>query len=100
MPTWEVYHYIRDTRFLIKAPGSWWEVYARGQKFFWLGSAATETPERLGVREEWRREIVVACSQRLVTWGINDCACYQDKLRTYRANDARRKKLIASLAHK
>jgi hypothetical protein len=64
----EVYHYLRDKGFLIKVPASWRELYARGQKLMRLGTAPAEVPERLGVSAERWREIVVACSQRVVAW--------------------------------
>jgi hypothetical protein len=64
----EVYHYLRDKGFLIKVPASWRELHARGQKFLRLGTAASEIPERLGLSVERWREIVVACSQRVVAW--------------------------------
>jgi len=62
----EVYHYLRDKGFLIKVPASWRELHARGQKLLRLGIAAGEVPERLGVSAERWREIVGACSQRVV----------------------------------
>jgi hypothetical protein len=63
----EVYHYLRDKGFLIKVPASWRELHARGQKLLRLGTAPAELPARLGIgRERWG-EIVVACSQRVVT---------------------------------
>lgn len=62
----EVYHYLRDKGFLIKVPASWRELYARGQKLMRLGTAPAEVPERLEVSAERWREIVVACSQRVV----------------------------------
>lgn len=66
----EVYHYLRDKGFLIKVPASWRELHARGQKLLRLGTAAAEVPERLGVREERWREIVGACSQRVVAMEV------------------------------
>ena len=68
----EVYHYLRDKGFLIKVPASWRELHARGQKLLRLGTAAVEVPERLGVSVERWREIVVACSQRVVSWAGED----------------------------
>lgn len=62
----EVYHYLRDTGFLIKVPASWRELHARGQKLLRLGTAAVEVPERLGICAERWREIMGACSQRVV----------------------------------
>jgi DNA-directed RNA polymerase specialized sigma24 family protein len=62
----EVYHYLRDKGFLIKVPASWRELHARGQKLLRLGTAPAEVPERLGVSAERWREIVGACSQRVV----------------------------------
>lgn len=62
----EVYHYLRDKGFLIKVPASWRELYARGQKLMRLGTAPAEVPERLEASAERWREIVVACSQRVV----------------------------------
>ena len=62
----EVYHYLRDKGFLIKVPASWRELYARGQKLMRLGTAADEVTERLGVSAKRWREIVGACSQRVV----------------------------------
>jgi hypothetical protein len=66
----EVYHYLRDKGFLIKVPASWRELYARGQKLLRLGTTAAEVPERLGISVERWREIVVACSQRVVAWEV------------------------------
>ena len=63
----EVYHYLRDKGFLIKVPASWRELHARGQKLLRLGTEAAEVPVRLEVSAERWREIVVACSQRVVT---------------------------------
>jgi DNA-directed RNA polymerase specialized sigma24 family protein len=68
----EVYHYLRDKGFLIKVPASWRELYARGQKLLRLGTAAAEVPKRLGVNAERWREIVGACSQRVVGWAGED----------------------------
>jgi hypothetical protein len=62
----EVYHYLRDKGFLIKVPASWRELHARGQKLLRLGTAPAEVPERLGVSAARWREIVGACSQRVV----------------------------------
>jgi DNA-directed RNA polymerase specialized sigma subunit len=63
----EVYHYLRDKGFLIKVPASWRELHARGQKLIRLGTPVGEIPEQLGIgRVRWG-EIVVACSQRVVT---------------------------------
>ena len=62
----EVYHYLRDKGFLIKVPASWRELQARGLKLMRLGVEAAEVPGRLGVSAERWREIVVACSQRVV----------------------------------
>ena len=66
----EVYHYLRDKGFLIKVPASWRELHARGQKLLRLGTTAAEVPERLGISVERWREIVVACSQRVVAWEV------------------------------
>ena len=65
----EVYHYLRDKGFLIKVPASWRELHARGQKLLRLGTPPADLPERLGVSRERWGEIVVACSQRVVTFG-------------------------------
>ena len=62
----EVYHYLRDKGFLIKVPASWRELHAIGLKLMRLGVEAAEVPGRLGVSAERWREIVVACSQRVV----------------------------------
>jgi DNA-directed RNA polymerase specialized sigma subunit len=62
----EVYHYLRDKGFLIKVPASWRELHARGLKLLRLGTAAAEVPDRLGLTAERWREIVGACSQRVV----------------------------------
>ena len=64
----EVYHYLRDKGFLIKVPASWRELHARGQKLLRLGTVASEVPERLGISAERWREIVGACSQRVVAF--------------------------------
>ena len=68
----EVYHYLRDKGFLIKVPASWRELHARGQKLIRLGTPVGEVPGRLGVTPERWREIVVACSQRVVTFEVID----------------------------
>jgi len=65
-----VYHYLRDKGFLIKVPASWREMHARGQKLLRLGTAAADVPGRLGVSAERWREIVVACSQRVVAMEV------------------------------
>jgi hypothetical protein len=62
----EVYHFLRDKGFLIKVPASWRELHARGQKLLRLGMAEEEVPARLGVSVERWREVVMACSQRVV----------------------------------
>ena len=68
----EVYHYLRDKGFLIKVPASWRELHARGQKLMRLGVAAAEVPERLGISAERWRQIVVACSQRVVAMEVGE----------------------------
>ena len=67
----EVYHYLRDKGFLIKVPASWRELHARGLKLMRLGVEAAEVPGRLGVSAERWREIVVACSQRVVAFELD-----------------------------
>jgi Sigma-70 region 2 len=62
----EVYHYLRDKGFLIKVPASWREIHARGQKLIRLGTAPADVPVNLGVSAERWREIVGACSQRVI----------------------------------
>ena len=64
----EVYHFLRDKGFLIKVPASGRELHARGLKLMRLGVEAAEVPGRLGVNAERWREIVKACSQRVVAW--------------------------------
>jgi hypothetical protein len=66
----EVYHYLRDKGFLIKVPASWRELHARGLKLMRLGVEGSEVPERLGVTAERWREIVGACSQRVVAMEV------------------------------
>ncbi len=66
----EVYHYLRDKGFLIKVPASWRELFARGQKLIRLGTDAAEVPERLGLNAERWREIIEACSQRVVAMEV------------------------------
>jgi len=68
----EVYHYLRDKGFLIKVPSSWRELHARGQKLLRLGTAVAEVPGRLGVSAERWKEIVGACSQRVVAWEVGE----------------------------
>ena len=68
----DVYHYLRDKGFLIKVPASWRELHARGQKLLRLGTAPAEVPERLEVSAERWREIVDACSQRVVAMEVVD----------------------------
>lgn len=63
----EVYHYLRDNGFLIKAPASWRELYARGQKLLRLGTPPGKLPEQLRVTQERWTEITIACSQRVVS---------------------------------
>lgn len=65
-----MYHDLRDTGFLIKVPASWQELHARGQKVLRLGTADAELPVRLGVSTERWREIVGACSQRVVAMEV------------------------------
>jgi DNA-directed RNA polymerase specialized sigma subunit len=60
-------HYLRAKDLLIKLPPNWRELYAVGQKLISLGTEVAEMPERLGLRSEWWRAIVVACRQRVVT---------------------------------
>lgn len=66
----EVYDYLRDKGFLIKVPASWRELYARGQKLLRLGTAAVEVPEQLGLNAVRWREIIEACSQRVVAMEV------------------------------
>jgi hypothetical protein len=66
----EVYHYLRDKGFLIKVPASWRELYARGQKLLRLGMALDDASERLGISPERWREVVEACSQRVVAMEV------------------------------
>jgi DNA-directed RNA polymerase specialized sigma subunit len=70
----EVYHFLRDKGFLIKVPASWRELHARGLKLMRLGVEAAEVPERLGVSVERWREIVEACSQRVVAMEVVECS--------------------------
>jgi DNA-directed RNA polymerase specialized sigma subunit len=65
----EVYHYLRDKGFLVKVPASWRELHARVQKLLRLGTSASELSRMLGVSEERWRELVVACSQRVIALG-------------------------------
>lgn len=65
----EVYHYLRDKGFLVKVPASWRELYVRGQKLLRLGTAATDTPMKLGESAERCQEVTRACSQRVQTLG-------------------------------
>jgi len=51
-------------------PASWRELHARGQKLLRLGSVAAEVPDRLGVSAERWREIVGACTQRVVAMDV------------------------------
>ena len=66
----EVYHFLRDKGFLIKVPASWRELHARGLKLMRLGVEAAEVPGRLAVSAERWREIVEACSQRVVAMEV------------------------------
>jgi len=68
----EVDHYLRDQGFLIKVPASWRELHARGQKWLRLGTAVDQVPRRLGVSAKWWREIVEACSQRVVVMEVGE----------------------------
>ena len=71
----EVYHYLRDKGFLIKVPASWRELHARGLKLMRLGNEAADVPDHLRISPERWREIVEACSQRVVAikvdWDID-----------------------------
>jgi RNA polymerase sigma factor (sigma-70 family) len=62
----EVYHYLRDKGFLIKVPASWRELHARGLKLMRFGNEAADVPDQLRISPERWREIVEACSQRVV----------------------------------
>jgi DNA-directed RNA polymerase specialized sigma24 family protein len=66
----EVYHYLRDKGFLIKVPASWRELYARGQKLLRLGTPDGEVTDRFGINRRRWREIVEACSQRVVAYEL------------------------------
>jgi hypothetical protein len=66
----EVYHFLRDKGFLVKVPASWRELYARGKKLIRLGTDEAEVIPLLGLSPERWRELVVACSQIVVTWDV------------------------------
>jgi hypothetical protein len=68
----EVYHYLRDKSFLNKVTASWRELHARGLKLMRLGVEAAEVPGRLGVSAERWREILEACSQRVVALEVGE----------------------------
>jgi DNA-directed RNA polymerase specialized sigma subunit len=59
----EVYHILQAKGFLIKVPASWRELHARGLKPMRL---AVEAPRKRGVSAKQWREIVEACSQRVM----------------------------------
>ncbi len=67
-----MYHYLRDKGFLIKVPASWRELHARGQKLLRLGTPPAQLPARLGIAQERWREIVLACSQRVVAFEVGE----------------------------
>jgi RNA polymerase sigma factor (sigma-70 family) len=67
----EVYHYLRDKGFMIKVPASWRELHARGLKLMRLGNEAADVPDQLRISPERWREIVEACSQRVVAMKVD-----------------------------
>jgi DNA-directed RNA polymerase specialized sigma24 family protein len=68
----EVYHYLRDKGFLIKVPASWRELHARGSKLIRLGTEPVDVPGLLNISVERWREILEACSQRVVAYQVLD----------------------------
>jgi RNA polymerase sigma factor (sigma-70 family) len=67
----EITHFLRDTGFLLKVPPTWREIHARGRRLLTSGVGVAEMLQRLAVSEEHWREIVDACSVRLIT--ISTC---------------------------
>jgi DNA-directed RNA polymerase specialized sigma subunit len=64
----EVFHFLRDKGFLIKAPPSWRDVYARGKKLIRLGAPPSEVHERLGISKARWAEIADACNQKIISY--------------------------------
>jgi DNA-directed RNA polymerase specialized sigma subunit len=61
-------HYLRDKGFILKVSPSWRELFARGKKLLRLGTPPNEVASRLKLTPQRWEEIVMACSQRVVSW--------------------------------
>jgi DNA-directed RNA polymerase specialized sigma subunit len=68
----EITHYLRDKGFLISVPGRWRELHARGQKLLRQGQSLEMMLQRLGITPERWREIVQACSVRVVAMAVRE----------------------------
>lgn len=67
----EITHYLRDKGFAITVPGRWRELHARGQKLLREGQSLEMMLQRLGLSLERWREIVQACSVRVVAMAVS-----------------------------
>ena len=68
----EITHYLRDKGFAITVPGRWRELHARGQKLLREGQSLEMMLQRLGITPERWREIVQACSVRVVAMAVRE----------------------------
>ena len=68
----EITHYLRDKGFAITVPGRWRELHARGQKLLREGQSLELMLQRLGITPERWREIVQACSVRVVAMAVRE----------------------------
>jgi len=68
----EITHYLRDKGFAITVPGRWRELHARGQKLLREGQSLELMLQRLGITPERWREIVQACSVRVVAMVVRE----------------------------
>ncbi|QPN71585.1 sigma-70 family RNA polymerase sigma factor [Synechococcus sp. CBW1108] len=68
----EITHYLRDKGFALTVPGRWRELHARGQKLLREGQSLELMLQRLGITPERWREIVQACSVRVVAMAVRE----------------------------
>ena len=68
----EITHYLRDKGFAISVPGRWRELHVRGQKLLREGQPLEAVLGRLGITAERWREIVQACSVRVVAMAVRE----------------------------
>ncbi|MCT0230936.1 RNA polymerase subunit sigma-70 [Synechococcus sp. CS-1324] len=64
----EITHFLRDSGFLLKVPPTWRELHARGQRLLSSGVEMVELSERLGIKLTLWRQIVEACSARVIAF--------------------------------